>query len=356
MPNPVGFCAAQDMVGLRFKKSVDYRYMLAVLRSEEIQKTISNNHVGLVIPHFRKQELVKLRLPIIAIEIQRIIGKLYFDISNKIELNNRINAELEAMAKTLYDYWFVQFDFPDAEGKPYKSSGGKMVYNETLKREIPEDWEVKSLSDVSSIITRGISPKYVEEKGLLVLNQKCIRNNTINFSLAKRHDLQTKITTSKLIERGDVLVNSTGVGTLGRVAIVKRLRELFTTVDSHVTIVRIDEQNANRYYVGYSLSARQHELEKLGNGSTGQTEMSREKLGAQQILMPPDNLQERFENILKPIFQKMAVCEIQNLELANLRDWLLPMLMNGQVNVGGAYEQAASALRIAAEPEKAYTK
>ncbi|RYZ74655.1 MAG: restriction endonuclease subunit S, partial [Proteobacteria bacterium] len=152
VPNPVEFCAAQDMVGLRFKDIVDYRYMLAVLRSDEIQKTIANNHVGLVIPHFRKQELVKLKLPVVDRNLQRQIGKLYFDISNKIEINNRVNSELESMAKALYNYWFLQFDFPNENGRPYKSAGGKMEYNENLRRQIPEGWEMKAIDFYADII------------------------------------------------------------------------------------------------------------------------------------------------------------------------------------------------------------
>ena len=145
-PDPVNFVGAQDMVGLRFRKEFHPFYMLAVIRSKEVQETIQNNHVGLVIAHFRKQELVKLKLPILDQKIRDYIGEVYKNISYKIELNNKINVKLEAMAKTLYDYWFVQFDFPDVNGKPYISSGGKMVWNKELKREIPEGWEVDTLS------------------------------------------------------------------------------------------------------------------------------------------------------------------------------------------------------------------
>ena len=146
VPNPVTFCAAQDMMGFRCNDElINYKYLFAVLRSNEIQKTIENNHVGLVIPHFRKQDLSSLLIPIKSRQEQDSIGNLYICLSEKIELNNRINAELEAMAKTLYDYWFVQFDFPfdfaqgkpNAKGKPYKSSGGKMVWNEELKNKQP---------------------------------------------------------------------------------------------------------------------------------------------------------------------------------------------------------------------------
>ena len=144
VPNPVNFCAAQDMIGLRCnEKVINYRYLFAVLRSNEIQKKIENYHVGLVIPHFRKQDLPSLLIPIKSLNEQKPIGELYLNLSEKIELNNRINAELEAMAKTLYNYWFVQFDFPNFKGKPYKTSGGKMVWNKEFRRKIPLGWDVE---------------------------------------------------------------------------------------------------------------------------------------------------------------------------------------------------------------------
>lgn len=332
VPNPVSFVGAQDMVGLRFKKEYHPFYMLAVLRSKEIQNTIQNNHVGLVIPHFRKQELVKLKLPILEKIERDKIGEIYFNLSSKIELNNRSNSELEQMAKTLYNYWFVQFDFPNEEGKPYKSSGGKMVYNEILKREIPDGWKINVLSEINSELVRGISPKYSESNGIPVINQRCIRNNVIDFSLCRLHNVQLK-PVKKLVEIGDILVNSTGVGTLGRVAIVKRLDSPQTTVDSHVTIVRANINLVDPLFLGFSLVNKQSEIEKLGEGSTGQTELSRENLGKLPILLPKQNLQNDFTSIIKPLFEKIANNEKQNQELASLRDWLLPMLMNGQVKI-----------------------
>jgi type I restriction enzyme, S subunit len=167
------------------------------------------------------------------------------------------------MAKLLYDCWFVQFEFPNAEGKPYKTSGGKMVWNEELKREIPEGWEVKELADVTSSIMRGISPKYLDEGGICVLNQKCIRDQEIKFEFGRRHDHELKNASSKLIQYGGVLVNSKGFGTLGRVAIVKWLQEQVAAVDSHITIVRGDSENIKKLFLGYSMLGRQTEIEGL---------------------------------------------------------------------------------------------
>lgn len=315
-------------------------------------KALLNYANGSTFPNLTNDLLKGFELYVHDSKTIKKIAKVFSTLDAKIELNNRINTELEAMVKTLYDYWFVQFDFPDAKGKPYKTSGGKMVWNQEFKREIPEGWEVKPLSDINSLLARGISPKYVETDGIIVLNQKCIRNKSINFTLGRRHNYALKNVSSKLVKIGDVLVNSTGVGTLGRVALVKRLEEELVTVDSHVTIVRVDEDKANQLFIGYALTEKQNEIEVLGEGSTGQTELNRDNLGKLNLLLPPNNLQRKFEDFLKPQIQKIAINETENQQLSKLRDWLLPMLMNGQVTIAEAEEKVA----MAAEPEAVFGK
>jgi type I restriction enzyme S subunit len=315
----------------------------------------------------------EIRLPN-SITTQQKIASVLSSLDSKIELNNRINRELEQMAKLLYDYWFVQFEFPcpepvdgpvstslatetpvpePVEGRGYKTSGGKMVWNEELKREIPKGWKVKYLAHVTSSIMRGISPKYLDEGGICVLNQKCIRDQEIKFEFSRRHDHELKSANSKLIQYGDILVNSTGFGTLGRVAIVKRLQEQTTAVDSHITIVRGDSENIKKLFLGYSMLGRQTEIEGLAEGSTGQTELSRVNLGQLKMVIPPIELQSRFERFAEPLLQKMAVNEAENQQLASLRDWLLPMLMNGQVTVGAKEKvnyEVTEGMDVAAEP------
>lgn len=356
-PDPVNFVGAQDMVGLRFKKEFHPFYMLAIIRSNEIQETIQNNHVGLVIAHFRKQELVKLKLPILKKELRDSIGEIYKAISLKIELNNKINIELEQMVKTLYDYWFVQFDFPNEEGKPYKSSGGEMVYDEVLKREIPEGWEGQKLNALTSFLSRGISPIYTEgSKGIPVINQKCIREYSVKYQFQRRHDNAAKSASNRLIEKYDVLVNSTGVGTLGRVGLVRWLIENEITVDSHVTILRAIPEKINKVFFGYSLLTKQKEIEGFANGSTGQVELNRSQLSDISLLIPKVNFQNNFEEFYNPIIEKVSINEKQSQELISLRDWLLPMLMNGQVTVKDAYKRVEDELGMVAEAEVKYGK
>lgn len=264
---------------------------------------------------------------------QNLVVDLLSTIDKKIELNNHINAELEAMAKTLYDYWFVQFDFPDANGKPYKASGGKMVYNDTLKREVPQDWKVNKLVEITSLIRRGISPKYTEESGTQVLNQKCIRNQKISFEDSRRHQAIMDDNDERLLKPFDVLVNSTGVGTLGRVAYVKRLAEKKTTVDSHVSIVRANPDKVCPRYLAWKLMRYQPVIEAAANGSTGQVELSKSFLEDLDVIIPSGSVAKKFSEFVEPIAISVAKRESENEQLISLRDWLLPMLMNGQVTV-----------------------
>ncbi len=319
VPDPVNFVAAQDMVGLRFKKHLNPYYMLAVLRSKEIQNTIENNHVGLVIAHFRKQELVKLKLPILEETIRNKIGDFYEIISKKIELNNRINAELEAMAKTLYDYWFVQFDFPNIEGKPYKTSGGKMVYNETLKREIPEGWEVKTVGELVNIFDSKRIPLSKSErekkKGIFPYYGATEIMDYINdFIFDGEYIL--------LAEDGSVM-NSEGFPILQYIYGK-------TWVNNHAHIL----QSKQIEYTEYLYKLLEMIPVILIKSGSIQMKINQDNLLNYKLLVAPETLILKYSKFAKSIRQKLIQNQKQNQELSALRDWLLPMLMNGQVKVG----------------------
>jgi type I restriction enzyme S subunit len=336
--------------------SVDMNYYLnAFLNTPTSQKLLDRIKEGTTtVIALYQRELNNLPIPLPDEYLFERIVQIEKKIRLKIEVNNKINQQLESMAKTLYDYWFVQFDFPistaldtgsnvsSSESRErlastkakagYKSSGGKMVYNEELKREIPDGWVVAELHSLTTVINRGIGPKYIEGDGIPVINQKCIRDKEINYDLARRHDLESK-NTSKLIEEYDVLVNSTGVGTLGRSAVVKYLTESISTVDSHITIVRADKKKIQSAYLGFSITELQPYIEQLGVGSTGQTELSRVELGKLKIIIPAESLQTQFSKIIRSTWQKQSINQKENQKLVELRDLLLPMLMNGQVTV-----------------------
>jgi type I restriction enzyme, S subunit len=320
-------------------KQILSNYVYHLFKTKTVREQIRLTSSGSKVKHTSPERIYDVRVPLPTVSEQQNIVDLLDAIETKIELNNRINAELEAMAKTLYDYWFVQFDFPDnspqGQGKPYKSSGGKMVYNSTLKREIPGGWEVKKLADVTSLIRRGISPKYTDEGGISVLNQKCVREHKISFEDARRHKIELDDGDERLLKPFDVVVNSTGVGTLGRVAYVKRLPEKKTTVDSHVSIVRAKPELLSPQYMAWKLMRHQPVIESAANGSTGQVELSKIFLEDIDVIIPSDSIVKRFEGFVTPLVPELAARESENEQLVQLRDWLLPMLMNGQVKVTG---------------------
>lgn len=307
---------------------VYYRLLLAGKNGE-----LAKHFIGSTIKHLTGIGLKQVEFSFPVFEEQKKIAAALSSLDAKIDCNKRINAELEAMAKTLYDYWFVQFNFPDTTGKSYKSSGGKLVYNATLKREIPKGWNADTLSNVTALIRRGLSPTYVEHGGTAVLNQKCIREQKILFPEARRHATVIEAGDERLLQHLDVLINSTGVGTLGRVAFVKRLNEKNTTVDSHVTIVRANVKRIQPDYLTWVMLRFQPIIEAAANGSTGQVELSKAFLEELKIVVPAPSLQTRFSAIVSPLIKAMAAKEKENQQLTQLRDWLLPMLMNGQVTV-----------------------
>jgi type I restriction enzyme S subunit len=245
-------------------------------------------------------------------------------LTDKIDLNNRINAELEKMAKTLYDYWFVQFDFPDKNGKPYKSSGGKMAYNAELNREIPEGWGVGTLLDIADYVN-GIPCQKYRPNGTEVLKVIKIREMHGGFS-PYTELVRPNIPQRAIIENGDVLFSwsaslevqmwSGGKGALNQ----------------HIFKVTSAEYPKSFYY--YQLfNYLQHFKMMAENRKTTMGHINQEHLQQSRIVLPPKELTFELEKKIGPIFEEKVNNEVQNQSLSTLRDWLLPMLMNGQVTV-----------------------
>ena len=232
--------------------------------------------------------------------------KILLNIDKKIQINNQINQELEAMAKTLYDYWFVQFDFPDQNGKPYKSSGGKMVYHPELKREIPEGWGVEKLSHFLTI-KNGKDHKHLQDGKFAVYGSGGIM----------------RMVTDYLYSGESILFPSKG--TLNNVMYVNKK---FWTVDT----MFYSEVNKNNSALYVFYSVKDIDFNKLNTG-TGVPSMTSSILYDLNIIVPEENILEKFNTIVKQNYETIKLNSIQNQELTQLRDWLLPMLMNGQVKV-----------------------
>ena len=277
-------------------------------------------------------DLKQVCVPLPPIDMQRRIAGVLSAYDDLIENNTRRIAILEEMARRLYEEWFVHFRFPGHEDTPIL---------DTPEGPLPEGWERSQVSEASEYVNRGIAPKYAEDGPSLVINQKCIRDQRLSLGPARRQ--QRVIPDAKQIRLGDVLINSTGVGTLGRVTQVwEELPD--TTVDTHVTIVRPCAEVDHSYF-GAALLALQPFFEDAGVGSTGQTELSRGRIGEAPILLPEHDMQKKFAASVHR--SRLACINLakQNTNLRAQRDLLLPKLVSGEIDVSAAEE----ALPVAAE-------
>ncbi|MFT7004211.1 MAG: type I restriction enzyme S subunit [Sulfurimonas sp.] len=244
--------------------------------------------------------------------MQSKIAKVLSDLDKKIELNNKINTELEAMTKLIYNYWFVQFDFPDANGNPYKSSGGKMVFNEELKRKVPEDWEIKELSNISDITT-----------GKLDSNAEVIGGEYPFYTCAKDPS-----TINSYKYDGDVILIA-GNNAAGNFH-VNRYSGKFDAYQRTYIITAKERKHLNYLY---QVLSRQMKIYK-NRGKGSQTKfLTIGMLTEIQVFQPNTNVMSDYHKLTIPLYEKQMNIIHENKKLESLRDWLLPMLMNGQVTV-----------------------
>lgn len=279
---------------------------------------ISGFITGAAQPKLNQDNLNRITLTVPSRETQDRIASILSSLDKKIETNNKINANLEEMAQAIFKNWFVDF-------APFKD--GKFVESELGM--IPEGWRVGTLSEVASFISRGISPKYDTTTDEWVLGQTCVRNNIVTLNNARTHLPKKK--NEKWVKQWDVLINSTGMGSLGRVGIVYFDKDN-VALDSHLTVVRVDNQQL-RHYIGRNLLSRQGEIENMAVGSTGQTELPRDSVKGMKIIIPNADDIEPFNKTIEAIALKIYSHLMQNQQLATLRDTLLPRLMSGEIEV-----------------------
>lgn len=287
------------------------KFMAFYLRSTMFRKTMKNNAVMTLRASLNEAIFSYLDLLLPDFNEQVKAGDLLFLINQKIELNNRINSELEGMAKTLYDYWFVQFDFPDANGQPYKTTGGKMVYNKTLKREIPEGWNNGIIEEVIGKAPKAnkVPAKEFNLSGLLpVIDQ------SQDFICGFTDDDTAKIKpeTAHIIfgdhTRAVKLVNfEYARGADGTQVLVPNSENM----PSYLLFQVVADIDLSNY--GY---ARHYKF-----------------LKESKCVIPTSSIAQAYQEKVKPLHDKVKANIFQNHELQQLRDWLLPMLMNGQVTV-----------------------
>ena len=251
----------------------------------------------------------KIEIEIPDLETQKKVVKLIGSLQTRIKTNAEINDNLMQQAVTIFKSWFVEYSpFDGIE---------------------PKEWETVNLEKITSLISRGLAPKYSDNSDQIVINQKCIRNHMIDLSQARTHT--PKVINEKWLRFGDLLINSTGDGTLGRAAQVW-FQPQNITVDSHVTVVRPAKENLI-FYIGLWGVLHESEIESLHTGSTGQTELPKERVKALELHLPDNGTLDRFNTLIAPMAAAIVSKQNENNKLATLRDALLPKLMSGEIDV-----------------------
>lgn len=249
---------------------------------------------------------------------QKQIAEVLDALDSSIETNQGRIALLEDAARRLYRKWFVHLRFPGHESVPVKNG-------------VPEGWRKTPIAEQTSFFNRGIAPKYDDAAKGRVINQKCIRDGRISMEPARRQSKDVK--PDRLVRMGDVLINSTGAGTLGRVAQVRAPID-DCTVDTHVTIARPIDEGSSTYF-GQALLNLEPVFSEMGKGATNQLELSRSDIGAVEIWQPPQHLHVEFDRLVGPMQVQAEKLSVANLSLQTARDLLLPKLMSGQLDVSG---------------------
>lgn len=350
----IAMCFNQSCFGLRGKKNIinnDYLYYAL----KNYVNNIKRRSQGSVFDTINLASFDLMEIDIADdIKTQKSIAKVLSDLDAKIELNNRINRELEAMAKMLYDYWFVQFDFPfdfaqgkpNEQGKPFKSSGGKMVYNAELKRNIPEGWEVKKLAEIANI-TMGQSPEgsSYNDDGIGEIFFQGSTDFGWRYPTIRQYTTQP----SRRAKAGDILLSVRApVGTLN-------------IADNDCCIGRglaaLNSKSGYDSYLYYVMEYFKQIFDNRNNAGTTFGSITKDDLFSLKLVYPKDDILKKYNKSVFKYNQIILNNHKQNQQLSELRDWLLPMLMNGQVvptsSTTDVKEDVVN-LRLVAEPGGEY--
>lgn len=318
----------QRLYGLKVKKEINSKYLKYYLQSSIGQKAILSQQSGSTVSGISAKTFSNIKIHLPEKNKQDDIGEFLYKLDKKIETNNTINFELESMAKTLYDYWFLQFDFPNDEGKPYKSSGGKMVWNEQLKREIPEGWGVTNFYEekLCSIIGTGVSKfdKKVYLATANINNEKITDGEITDYeSRESRANMQPKNYSVWFAKMKDSIKH----------IFIPDNSEWF--IEKYILSTGFYGLQCNEItfaYVASYIKDKNFEIQKnlLAHGST-QKAISDENLKKFMLAVPTINVLRKYADKVNLIFEMKFLNLKENQELSSLRDFLLPLLMNGQV-------------------------
>ncbi|WP_051884295.1 restriction endonuclease subunit S [Lysobacter antibioticus] len=311
------FLGQRTMLYRANPKKLDQRFLYYSMLSTLVQGQIRSQGSGATVEHLRVPDAESFLVAYPPLDEQCRIAALLSAYDDLIANNQRRIVLLESMAEEIYREWFVRMRFP----------GGGVIAADSLH---PPGWERRPIGEMTSLIKRGISPTYDDQAEYRVINQKCIRNGRLSMSEARTHSTATS--EDKLLLSGDILVNSTGAGTLGRAAVFD-IDLHGVSCDSHVTIIRPKDIALYGEFLAYTVQLLQNYFESMASGSTGQAELSRELISRTNVLVPQSEILLRFAAAAGPIRKQRRVLLEQNERLAKLRDALLPRLISGKLRV-----------------------
>ena len=320
-----------------YENMIDATYLYLLLTQSSVTEYLGNiaDTAVSAYPSINPSDISSLSFIFPDITIQRKIASIWTSYDQKIHLNSVINDNLEAMAKQLYDYWFVQFDFPNEDGKPYKSSGGAMMWNEKLKREIPQGWSVLSVNDIAASV-RGVS--YAKDdmvdsnNGVLVLRGNNIQDNHLIYDSNVAYIPSSFVSENQHIRPLDIIMtmSSGSKEHIGKSAMFQFASE--DTFGAFLTKFTAKEHCAYLLFNLFNSKYFKAKIKSIACG-TGINNLTNQTFDEIYVVMPEDELLLEFDKRQSQIFAEIGLIEKSNIELTKQRDELLPLLMNGQASV-----------------------
>lgn len=328
-----GWMQGSDCIRVRVNPNINARWLSHFFKLSYVRNQVLKGGVGSTMPSLNTDILKDVDILLPSRNVQDAVEYVLSCIDDKIANNKKLMAELEDTARLIHDYWFTQFDFPDENGNPYRSSGGKMVWSNELKREIPSSWTVGSLATLGEIIS-GATPSTTVASNYAEAGIAWITPNDLSDSGGRMHighgerdisEQGLRTCSAQLMPQGSVIMSSRAP--IGYLAVAK---EQCCTNQGCKSLV--PKNGYGSYFIYFTIKRRMPIIKAQGVGTTF-SEVSKETLASIPLEEAPVSIAERFEDVVFPLCTRIKSLEKECDELASLRDWLLPMLMNGQATI-----------------------
>ena len=334
IPESGKYIQSQDVAKVTCKKGmIDHDFAYYLIPSKCVKEQLSAAAQQTKIRHTSPDAIKACKVFVPPLSEQKKIASVLSALDDKIALNKKMNQKLEAMAKRLYDYWFVQYDFPDKNGRPYKTTGGPMTYNTTLKREIPEGWEVKRLGESVEVLKDGThNPPARVENGIPLLTGTMFGENFLDYTKATYISKEDYLAIHSKYQplKNDIII--TKIGTLGNVNILRDI-DLPIAIHCNSALLRFKKVFGS-YYPFFFCKSDLFQLRlKSVKGQSIQEFASLDKIASVLCEIPSEEILKSFNNAVEPIMRQLIRTSKEVTRLTVLRDKLLPLLMNGQVTI-----------------------